>query len=215
MTDNESLESALKPAVEALGAEINGNVPKPLYDFLRRYGPMACVDVALVPEGKTPSILLAKRGMSAVAPGAYYLIGGRIDKSVDVLGTIRKKIRSEIGIDAGISWKDLIGLSMQSWLPDQAEIPVRDYSSAVIAPCFAIRASQEQIQKASAGDGHTDWKVFTGIDPNWHAHVRLAAAYAWDRFYGRNWRENASPEVRDALAESPVLIPLRYEGQEK
>lgn len=209
---NEKLESILSQATQLVGPDIAGNLPLPLYNFMRRYGPMLCVDVALVPEGDKPSVLLVKRTYNAVAPGEYFIVGGRVDKRMEIVAIATEKIQKEIGIKANVNIDDLIGIGFPRFLPNHKETTLRDYEVYTPALCYAYQIPQADLDtsKLKAGDGNTDWKVFTEIDPLWNLYVVHAIASAWDRFFGKKWRESVDIEVKKKLDDRSAFIPLKH-----
>jgi hypothetical protein len=212
--DNDGLEKLLKPATDAFGAELSENIPPPLYNFVRRYTPMLCTDAVVLPEGPQPSVLLLKRGVNAVAPGQYYILGGRVSKNSDVLGTIQDKVRKESGLALNFTWDDLIGSGFPRFPPDANEASPRDYTVVTPTFCFTKQIPLDK-SKINPADGHSGWRVFTSIDLDHmkDPYVFHAVARAWDRFYGTSWRAGMTEDVSKRLNETKnFFIPTKYEG---
>lgn len=212
MKSLQDIAEILYRAVGIIGPERNGPIEFVLYEFLRRYGPMACADVVLVPEDREPSALLAKRDNKAVAPKTWWIFGGRIDKKLDYIGTAQEKIQSEIGLDVSISLDDLIGLGKTYFPPDKQEEKKRDYDVSTQNICFAkqIPWTAKVQKKLKPADGHLLWRRFTTIDPKWHPYIVHTVAHAWHRFYGKDGLIGLDKETRKVLRDKSSFIPLRY-----
>lgn len=200
----------IQAAVEAIGPNHDEWLPcVELYNLLRRYSPMMCVDVAIVPKGKQPSVILAKRTNEAVAPNEWWVFGGRVDKKLRYLEVAHKKTKSEIGINTKLGLEDVIGLGGVIFPPDAREKELRDYTISTPALCFAKQIPLPK--RVIAGDGNTEWKVFTELDTTWHPYVQNVVAYAWNTFYGTEWANNLSKSTRKTLRNTDLFTPLRYE----
>lgn len=212
MKPTQRLGEILNKAVKIIGPECNGKLEFAVYEFLRRYAPMICADVVLIPEGKEPSVLLAKRDNSAGAPWEWWIFGGRVYKKMDYRKTIQEKSRSEIGLDINVSFKDLIGLGRTYLPPDKQEKTKRDYAIATPNVCFAkqIPWTAEVKKKLKPADGHYLWKRFTAINPRWNPYVVHAIAYAWYHIYGKKGISRLSKETRKVLKDTSHFIPLHY-----
>lgn len=210
-----ALEESLKHIVQGFGPELNGPVPQPIYDLLRRYGPMACVDVVIVPEESRPSIVLAKRNNKAVAPNQWWIFGGRVDKSLKYENTAAQKVRREIGLDVEVSDNDLIGVGRTYFAPDVEEAVLRDHDVSTLNLCFAKRVSSAVLEsRLKPADGHKDeWKQFFEIDSLWHPYLVHAVANAWDLLYPTEskWRSDLTSEVKRILSTDKYsFTPLRH-----
>lgn len=202
--------SLLETAVGIIGPELNGNIPGPLYNFTRRYNPMFCTDVVLVPQGNTPSVILARRNNKAVAPGQYWIFGGRVDKGLDYFDVARTKVRNEIGIDMNVDARDIIGLGRTYFPPDTKEVTIRDHDISTPNLCLAkqIPITTQADLKINPEAGHDPiWRVFTSIDPTWHPYIINAVAYAWQHLHGVPARESAG-DARGVIADPQYFIPL-------
>jgi hypothetical protein len=164
-------------------------LPKPAYDFVRRYEALFCVDAVLVPVGKKPSVLLLKRQMGGTSGGEHYTVGGRLGKKRDVMGAMREKIRAETGLAVSVNEKNIIGFGTV-WYAANRKEGHPDFS--VFTPClsFAVRVpnATKLTKKISVADGNVGWEVFDRIQPEWDGYVTEAVAAAWDHFYGKGWR---------------------------
>jgi len=207
------LKKELDDAIGILGAEIIGKVPKPLYYFLRRYSPMLCVDVVLIPKDEKPSVLLVKRGNEAVASNQYYMVGGRIGKDGKILNTIHNKLRTEINLDYKIKLNEIIGLGLPSFPPDRNKRGVkRDYSVFTPAVCFIHRIPDKTyLEKLKPNDGNVSWKIFNKLYPNWDEYVIHAVAKAWDYYYEKSWRKTLSKRLKIILSDYTEFIPLEFD----
>src|SRR3990167_3915467 len=100
---NEEMSDSLRKAVSIIGSQRNEGLEPPLYEFLRRYGPMPCTDIVLIPQAEEPSVILAQRVKNAVGPGLQWIFGGRVGKTMNYEEVARNKLKSEIGIEVEIS----------------------------------------------------------------------------------------------------------------
>ena len=215
MNKEVKIAKALNEAVRVIGSERNGNLEHALYEFVRRYNPMLCVDVVLVPEDEKPSVIMARRGNKAVAPGQWWVFGGRIDKELDYFSVARAKVKSEIGLDVDMHARDIIGLGRTYFPPDAKEIVLRNYDISTPNICLAkqVPITEQARAKIQPADGHEPvWKIFNGIDEDWHPYVINAVAYAWKRIYGIRAEDSVPASRRDLLANQKNFIPLCYEA---
>ena len=212
--DQHIAASLLESAVAVIGSNLDGNLPGPLYNFNRRYNPTFCTDVVLVPEGNVPSVILAQRNTKVVAPGHWWIFGGRVNKELDYFATAQTKVKSEIGLEVNVGATDVIGLGRTYFPPDAQEEKLRDHNISTPNLCFAkvVPLTDQAQEKITTADGHEgNWKVFTSIDPTWHPYIVNAVAYAWQRLHGVPARESAG-DARGVIADPQFFIPLRYEA---
>ena len=206
----------LDEAVAIIGPQRNKGLEGPLYSFMRRYGPMFCADVVLVPENFNPSVILAKRNNKGVAPGQYWIFGGRVDKGLDYVKVAETKTKGEIGLDVPLSQSDIIGFGRTYFSPDLNEERQRNHDIATPNICFAkqIPITKEAYDKIHPADGHEQvWNVFEQIESSWHPYIIHAVATAWNRFYPHaSWKSSVSEPVRKVLADKSHFAPLRYEN---
>jgi len=209
----EEIAKVLRTATDAIGPELNGSLPSSLYEFCRRYCPTLCVDVVLVPEGDKPSVILAKRGLNAVAPGQEWIFGGRVDKGLDYVRVGETKTESEIGLKVALSPKDVIGFGTTIFPPDSKETNVRDYTVSTGNLCFAtaVPLTDRVREKVHPADGHDPaWRVATLIGRDLHPYVLNAVANAWEKMYGLDWKNHVTDEAAAIIGNPRDFIPLRY-----
>jgi hypothetical protein len=214
---DEEIRKALDGAVSLIGPNQDGNVRPPIYEFLRRYGPMRCVDVVLVPEGDSPGVILAKRNNKGVAPNQLWIFGGRVDKILNYVRVAEQKVKSEIGLDVLLSPADIIGEGRTIFPPNELEATLRDYTISTPNLCLAKQVPLTSMvqQKIKPADGHEPiWTIAERLDAGWHPYIVHAVANAWRRFYGMDWAKETSDDVRRILRDESHFIPLRYEPLE-
>ena len=205
----DKLSPLIKKIVKITGREPKGNLPKPLYDLVRRDEPMLCVDAALIPNGKKPSVLLLKRSPHVIAPEKYYTVGGRLPKERHITKAMRDKILAETGLKCSVGLKDIMGFGLARYPPSRKE--KRDFTVVTASLCFAIKLPKQFEKKIKAGDGNTSWKVFDKIGKNWDSYVMRAVAAAWDRCYGKGWRKGLDKKIKRILADYSDFVPLKLE----
>ena len=215
MTEIQEIKNILDEAVSIIGPEREGNLKAPLYEFLRRYGPMPCTDVVIVPEDERLSVILAQRDNKTVAPGAWWMFGGRYGKKMDIETIAAQKTNKEIGLEVDVSMEELIGFGRTYFPPDTKEEKMRDYSIATPNLCFAKRVPITEFvqQKLQPADGNIKWDRFNNLDENWHPYVIGAVASAWDFFYGDDWAKELRLEdkVKKVLNEDRYsFTPYRF-----
>jgi hypothetical protein len=208
----EEVDKKLNEVVDLIGPELDYDVPKSVYDFLRRYGPMFCVDLVIIPEDK-PSTLLLMRNNSSVVPNNYYFVGGRVNKQGNIIEIIKDKLVKELNLKVNIEMKDILGFGFPSFFPNSEEEVKRDYTVFTPAICFVCKLNSFDKVKDSieAGDGNDSWKTFYEIDPNWDQYLKNAIAFAWDRHFGKEWRENLDKEIKENLDDFSSFIPLKFD----
>ena len=210
---NKKIRHILDKAISIIGQQRNENLETPLYEFLRRYGPMPCTDIVLVPKDKKPSVILARRGNNAVAPDSWFIFGGRVDKKMNYEETASSKVKTEIGIEIRLEAEDIIGFGRTYFKPDNNEIPIRNYDIGTSALVFAkqISLNKKTIGKIKPSDGHNEWSIFRDIESNWHPYVISTVASAWKRFYGSEALVSLDKKSRAIIKDSYHFIPLRFE----
>ena len=218
MTSIEEIARTLQAVTPMVGPESMAGTIPPIYEFLRRHGPMLCTDIVFVPESSSPSVLLAKRNNEAVAPGDWWMFGGRVDKGCDYMATARGKARSEIGLDVEVSPRDIIGFGTTIFAPNTLEETVRDYTVATAQLCLArqVPLTEQAMAKLKPADGHeAAWRTFepSELDASMHPYVLNAAVHAMNRFYGKpRVAKEIKPEVSSILGNPRDFIPLSYDG---
>lgn len=209
-TQEDKIKDKLDEAIKLIGPERDNWLERPLYDFLHRYGSMLCIDVVIVPQDDKPSVILGKRNNQGVAPGEWWIFGGRADKAVNYQKVAKEKVKKEIGVDIDISPEDFLGFATVVFPPNKKEDNKRDYNVSTPNLCFTkqIKINEKSI---NASDGHSTWKKFHSIDESWPPYVIHAVASAWRRFYPKEWNKNLSPNVKKILSQSKHFMPLNYE----
>ncbi|MEK6889294.1 MAG: NUDIX domain-containing protein [Nanoarchaeota archaeon] len=210
-----SFDKILNEVIKEIGLERNGDLEKPLYDFVRRYGPMICVDVVLIPEGKEPRVILAKRGRQAVAPGEWWIFGGRVDKKVNYLDCAKAKVQKECGLEVEIKFEDIIGIGSTYFKKGNVgEEKLRDYDVATANLCFGkvIELNDKMKEKLNPRDGYDDeWEVFDRIDPSWHPYIINAVFNIWVKIFGKDKvLKDLDKRVRKILEQDKSFISLSY-----
>ncbi|MEK6899454.1 MAG: hypothetical protein AABW79_05145 [Nanoarchaeota archaeon] len=209
-TQEDKIKEKLEEAIKLIGPERDNWLERPIYDFLHRYGPMLCIDVVLIPLEDKPSVILGKRNNQGVAPGEWWIFGGRADKSVNYQKIAKEKVKKEIGIDINIVQEDFLGFATIVFKPNNKEDNLRNYNVSTPNLCFAKQIKIDE-KSINASDGHSTWKKFHSIDESWPPYVIHAVASAWKRFYPKEWNKNLSPKVKKILSDNSIFIHLNYE----
>lgn len=205
------IKELLDHAIKKLKPEYKGRVPESVYHFLRRYSPMLCADIVLVPRGKKPSVILFKRDRGSVAPDTYSVTGGRLMKQKNIFASIKLRLKEETGLTIPVSHKDIIGLGLPSYTPNQKEKIQRDYTVFTPTFLFLARISSTQVSKINTGSGNLGWRKFRSIEQTWDYYAIHAVARAWDVCYGKAWRKNIDKKFLRMLDDYTELIPVRFD----
>jgi hypothetical protein len=215
--------------IKDIGPEINGSVPLQIYDMLRRYGPMYCVDGVPVLSQDEPSVILLKRNTNSVAPHSYWIIGGRVDKKTfEETDILKQKCASELGLDIKVSPIDIIGRGRLSFTPNatkQHNLSGKDYTIVTPTQIYAIRLPRFDsiVQKFSPSDGNVDFHKLYGreiaLAENLHPYIQNSCLVAMDKVYGIEWRKELPMHLRSkGYIEKPeqwntaAFIPLNFNG---
>lgn len=102
-------------------------ISESLYHQILDNIPIACVDIAIVFNGK---ILLVKRKDSP-AKGEWWLPGGRVQKGEKMQDTAKRKAKEEVGIDCNVG--PIIHTSETIFPDGPSKIPVHSINS-----CFFV-----------------------------------------------------------------------------
>ena len=200
------LAKIMNDAVKLIGKQ--KRLPEPAYRFLRRYDSMLCVDSVLIPEGKTPAVLLLKRTDESVAPGLYYTIGGRVGKERNLPKALERKIKSETGLSLKVSWNNVVGIGLPYYKPNKKEKEKRNYDVFTPAIIFAVKIPKNS--KVKPADGNCGWKIFTELSLEWDDYVLNAVARAWDFQYGKTWRKNLPVKIKKRLGK--LIVGIQHES---
>jgi colanic acid biosynthesis protein WcaH len=140
-------------------------IPQELYEQILRNVPVACVDVALVSNGK---VLLVQR-KDPPARGQWWLPGGRVLKGEMMKATARRKAIEEIGIDCHVG---PIIHTAETIFPDgPSGIPVHSINS-----CFLIYPTETGTGTKTAldvrlDDHHESWLWVGDVSSKLHPYV--------------------------------------------
>lgn len=136
-------------------------IPQSLYNQILEHIPIACVDIAVVFNGK---VLLVKR-KDAPASGQWWLPGGRVHKGEKMKATALRKAREEVGIDCHIG---PIIHTAETIFPDgPCGIQVHSINS-----CFLLFPTETTTGiQVRLDDHHAEWRWINAIPLDLHPYV--------------------------------------------
>jgi hypothetical protein len=201
--DEQALKEHLEEITRIVGSESLGNLPGPLYELLRRYSPMPCVDGVPVLSDE-PQVILSQRSPHGALPNAYWVVGGRIPKGAfSDVPVLKQKFLSELGITVDVSEADLIGQGRMHMQPGTGPFDsMREYLVNTPTNLYAVKLPglTEIESQLRSGDGNERWRIFKGEeiarDTTLHPYVRNGSLVALDHIYGKEWRQNLPREFR-------------------
>ncbi len=204
---NGDISQKIEELTHSLGIEINGPVPPQLYDMLRRYGPMFCVDGVPVLSQDEPSVILLKRSVTSVAPHSYWVIGGRVDKQTfEETDILKQKCATELGLEIDVSLTDIIGrgrLVFTSKAKQQYDMSGQKYDVVTPTSVYAIKLPKLDliVKKLKPSDGNVKFQRFYGRDiayaDNLHPYIQNSCLVAMDKVYGKGWRKELPAHLRN------------------
>ena len=213
--------------IRKLGPDLEGNVPSPIYDLIRRYNAMYSVDGVPVLTDE-PSVVLVKRTMAESYPGMWWMVGGRVPKRVfDERGALHERMETELGVESRVLQRDIVGIGRLETLSPLASLPhsLGDYIVDTPTLVYAVRIGKygDIAKKLNAGDGNELWQRFTGEEllhaTTMHPYVRSACLVALDHVHGNEWRLPFSEGLYDdgyptcEEYELSTFIPLHLRRQ--
>ncbi|MGV8141234.1 MAG: hypothetical protein ACP5NW_02205 [Candidatus Woesearchaeota archaeon] len=228
-TSNNDISLKAESLVHLIGPEINGMVPSCIYEMLRRYGPMFCIDGVPVLSQDEPSVILLKRDAQSVAPHSYWIIGGRVDKQTyEETDFLRKKCNSELGIDLLVEPNDIIGRGRLVFTPDgerQYDQSGKEYTIVTPTHVYALKLPKFELIKGQIlpSDGNVKFHRLYGkeiaLAEDLHPYVQDSCLVALDRVYGREWRKELPVHLRNKgyienseQLKRATFIPLCFDG---
>jgi colanic acid biosynthesis protein WcaH len=150
------------PSSDHQGTPVNQikHIPQDLYNSILKNVPIACVDIALIAQGR---VLLVKR-RDAPAKGAWWVPGGRVLKGEMMRDTALRKAREEVGIECHVG---PIVHTAETIFPDgPSGIPVHSINS-----CFFVYPVDPSFGP-KLDDHHDEFKWVDRIAGDLHPYVK-------------------------------------------